>query len=39
MHIGYQVPNNMDFFSTMYVILNLLKEKSIWWLHYLPKIE
>jgi hypothetical protein len=29
MHIGYQVPNNMDFFSTMYVILNLLKEKSI----------
>jgi hypothetical protein len=27
MDIGYQVPNNMDFSSTMYVLLNLLKKK------------
>ncbi len=27
--IGYQVPNNMDFSSTMYVPLNLLKTRSI----------
>jgi len=29
MDIGYQVPNNMDFSSTMYVLLNLLKTRSI----------
>jgi hypothetical protein len=30
MDIDYQVPNNMDFSSTMFVLLSLLKKKSIW---------
>ncbi len=29
MDISYQVPNNMDFSSTMYMPLNLLKTRSI----------
>ncbi len=39
MDIGYQVPNNMDFSSTMYVLLNLLKTRSIWWLPCLLEVK
>ncbi len=39
MDIGYQVPNNMDFSSTMYVPLNLSKTRSIWGLPCLPEVE